>query len=64
MRNDKKGCYLKIYQAPTGGRNDYAVEIGTDFDACRIAVDFADLVTIKNEIIKIEERAKEREKEC
>lgn len=63
MRNDKKGCYLKIYQDPTGGRNDYALEIGNEFEAFRIAVDFCDLVSIKNEITAIEDRAKNNEVE-
>lgn len=61
MRNDKKSCYSKIYQDPTGGRNDYALEIGNEFESFRIAVDFCDLISIKNEITAIEERAKNNE---
>ena len=61
MRNNKKGCYAKIYSNPSGERNEYVLEIGTEFDSFRIAVDFCDLISIKNEITAIEERAKSNE---
>lgn len=61
MRNNKKGCYATIYSNPSGERNDYALEIGNEFEAFRIAVDFCDLVSIKNEITAIEDRAKNNE---
>lgn len=63
MKNNKKNCYLKIYQDPTGGKKDWVVEVGGEFDAFRIAVDFADLITIKNEILTIEERTKQNERD-
>lgn len=58
MINKNKGCYLHIRQDATAGKKDFIIEVGGDFDCFRIAVDYADLVTIKNEILKIEERAK------
>lgn len=61
MKNNKKGCYLHIGKDPTGATKDYVIEMGGEFDAFKIAVDFADLITIKNEIITIEERAKQNE---
>lgn len=63
MINSKKNCYCKIYKDPTGGKKDWVVEVGGEFDAFRIAVDFADLITIKNEIITIEERTKQNERD-
>lgn len=63
MRNDKKGCYVKIYSNPNGEHNEYVLEVGTEFDAFRIAVNYCDLVSIKNDIIKIEERAKLQERD-
>lgn len=63
MKNNKKDCYLKIYKDPTGAKKDYCIEVGNDFESFRIAVDYADLVTIKGEIQKIEERAKIFEEE-
>lgn len=61
MKNNKKGCYLHIGKDPTGLKKDYIIEVGGEYDAFKIAVDFADLITIKNEIITIEERAKQNE---
>lgn len=63
MKNNKKNCYCKIYKDPTGGKKDWVVEVGGEFDAFRIAVDFADLITIKNEILTIEERTKQNERD-
>lgn len=63
MKNNKKGCYLKIYQDPTGGKKDYCIEAGNEFEAFRIAVDFADLITIESDIQKIIEKAKQNERE-
>lgn len=63
MKNDKKGCFLRIFKDPSGEKKDFVVEIGGEFDCFRIAVDFADLVTIKNEIINIEEREKQNEQD-
>lgn len=63
MRNIKKNCYLRITKDPSGETKDFIVEMGGEYDAFRISVDFADLVTIKNEIIEIEERAKQGENE-
>lgn len=61
MRNKKKGCYSRIYRDETGGKKDFCLEVGNDFEAFRIAVDFADLITIKNEITRIEEQARKNE---
>lgn len=63
MRNTKKNCYLRITKDPSGATKDFVVEMGGEYDAFRISVDFADLITIKNEIIEIEERAKQGENE-
>ena len=63
MKNNKKGCFLRIFPDPSGERKDYVIEMGNDFDCFRIAVDFADLVSIKNQIIIIEERAKQNERD-
>lgn len=63
MKNKKKNCYLKIYKDETGGKGDYCIEVGNDFDAFRIAVSLPDLITIKNEIIRIEEKAKLNERD-
>lgn len=63
MKNNKKGCFLRIFPDNSGERKDYVIEMGNDFDCFRIAVDFADLVTIKNEIINIEEREKQNERD-
>lgn len=52
---------MHIGKDPTGATKDYVIEMGGEFDAFKIAVDFADLITIKNEIITIEERAKQNE---
>jgi hypothetical protein len=63
MRNKRKGSYFKAYKDATGDKGDYVVEVGTDYDSFRIAIDFADLIAIKNEIGKIIEKAKEAENE-
>ena len=63
MKNNKKGCFLRIFPDPSGERKDYVIEMGNDFDCFCIAVDFADLVSIKNQIIIIEERAKQNERD-
>lgn len=62
MKNEKKNSYLTITKDPTGQTKDWVIEIGGEYDSFRIAVDFADLITIKNEIITIEERTKQHEK--
>lgn len=62
MRNKNKSCYLQIFKDQSGQKKDYIIEMGSDFDCFRIAVDFADLISIKNEIIGIEERAKQNER--
>lgn len=63
MKNEKKGCFLRIFKDPSGEKKDFVIEMGGEFDCFRIAVDFADLVAIKNEIINIEERAKQNERD-
>lgn len=63
MKNNKKGCFLRIFPDPSGEKKDFVIEMGNDFDCFRIAVDFADLVSIKNQIIIIEERAKQNERD-
>ncbi len=63
MNNEKKNSYLRIYKDPTGQSKDWVIEIGGEYDSFRIAVEFADLITIKNEIINIEERVKNHEKD-
>lgn len=63
MKNKNKNSYLKIYKDPTGAKKDWVVEVGGEYDAFRIAVDFADLIAIKNEIITIEERTKQNERD-
>lgn len=63
MKNEKKGCFLRIFKDPSGEKKDFVIEMDGEFDCFRIAVDFADLVTIKNEIINIEERAKQNERD-
>lgn len=63
MRNEKKGCYLRIYKAPSEEERVYCIEMGNEFEAFRIAVNFADLITIKNEITEIEERNKANEEQ-
>lgn len=63
MKNKNKGCFLRIFKDPSGEKKDFVIEMGGEFDCFRIAVDFADLVTIKNEIINIEERVKQNEKD-
>lgn len=62
MKNERKGCFLRIFKDPSGGKKDYLIEMGGEYDCFRIAVDFADLVSIKNEIIIIQEKAKEHER--
>lgn len=62
MKNKNKNSYLTITKDPTGQTKDWVIEIGGEYDSFRIAVDFADLITIKNEIITIEERTKQHEK--
>lgn len=63
MKNDKKGCFLRIFKDPSGEKKDFVIEMGGEFDCFRIAVDFADLLTIKNNIIKIEEGVKKNERD-
>lgn len=63
MKNKNKSCYLHIFKDPSGETKDYVIEMGGDFDCFRIAVNFTDLITIKNEIIEIEERAKQHDKD-
>lgn len=63
MRNNKKGCYLRIYKASSEEERVYCIEMGNEFEAFRIAVNFADLITIKNEITEIEERNKANEEQ-
>lgn len=63
MMNKKKGCFLNIYKDPTGKKKDYIIEMGGEYDSFRIAVDFANLLTIKNNIIKIEEGVKKNERD-
>lgn len=63
MQNKKKGVYVRIYQDPTGNRKDFVIEMGTEFDACKVSVDFADLASIKNEITAIQEKARQHEQE-
>lgn len=63
MKNEKKGCFLNIYKDPTGKKKDYIIEMGGEYDSFRIAVDFANLLTIKNNIIKIEEGVKKHERD-
>ena len=48
MKNIKKNCYLRITKDPSGETKDFIVEMGGEYDAFRISVDFADLKTIKN----------------
>ena len=61
MINKKKGCYLHILK--NCEEKGFIVEMGGEFDCFRIAVDFADLISIKNEIIQIEERVKQNDKD-
>lgn len=56
----KKGAYVKILKDPAEGC--FLLEMGSDFDCFRIAVDFVDLITLKNEIEYIEEQAKRNER--
>lgn len=63
MKNDKKGCFLRIFKDPSGEKKDFVIEMGGEFDCFRIAVDFANLLTIKNNIIKIEEGVKKNERD-
>lgn len=63
INNDKKGCFLRIFKDPSGEKKDFVIEMGGEFDCFRIAVDFADLLTIKNNIIKIEEGVKKNERD-
>lgn len=63
MKNKNKGCFLNIYKDPTGKKKDYIIEMGGEYDSFRIAVDFANLLTIKNNIIKIEEGVKKNERD-
>lgn len=63
MKNNKKGCFLRIFPDPSGESKDYVIEMGSEFDCFRIAVNFADLISIKNEIITIEERVKQNERD-
>lgn len=60
MRSNKK-TYLKIYQKPSQGRNEYSIEIGNEFEAYEIQVNFCDLISIKNEIKVIEDRDRNNE---
>lgn len=53
-----KGCYISIMPDVAGGVDDWIIEVGNDFDAFKIAVNFEDLINIKNKIIKIEEDRK------
>ena len=53
----KKGSYLKIEKTA----ECYIIEAGSEYDCYRIDCDFVDLITIKNEIQELEERAKKNE---
>lgn len=55
----KKGTYIKISRSME--EKCYIVEMGTEFDCFRIAVDFVDLIKLKNELQEIEENAKRNE---
>ena len=28
MKNDKKGCFLRIFKDPSGEKNDFVIEMG------------------------------------
>lgn len=63
MKSKKKGCFLNIIKDISGGKNDYIIEVGSEFDVFRIAVEYSNLITVKNEIERIIERAKKNERE-
>lgn len=56
----EKGVHVKIKRDPS--LSCYIVEVGSEFDCFRVAVDFVDLITLKNEIKAIEDFAKQQER--
>lgn len=57
----KKGVYVKIKKSYFD--KCYIVEIGTAFETNVFAVDFVDLINLKNEIQAIEDEAKTKERD-
>lgn len=60
MKNKKTGNYFKVYKNMNG--EGYFCEIGSEWDANRIIIDYCNIITMRNELNKIIEREEQNEK--